>query len=137
MDYAFRNNFNLIGNISSINEIKEQSNGTKYRYFGLAQNNKYKNKNGQDVNDTSFFNIKIYEKDFNKFEPLLEVGKYVYVQGFLNNYQDSDNKTVEVKIGKEIRDLSKGNKLPDKVRELMEELEDYDWLEDSSEDMEI
>lgn len=137
MDYTFRNNFNLIGNISSINEIKEQSNGTKYRYFGLAQNNKYKSKNGEDVNDTSFFNIKIYEKDFDKFEPLLEIGKYVYIQGFLNNYKDSDNKTVEVKIGKEIRDLSKGNKIPEKLRELMEELEDYDWLEDSSNDIEI
>lgn len=137
MDYMFKNSFNLIGNISSINEIKVQSNGKKYRYFGIAQNSKYKNKNGEDVTNTSFFNIKIYENDFEKFEPLLEIGKYVYVQGFLNNYQDENNKCKEVKIGKDIRDLSKGHKIPEHIKELLDELEDYNWLEDSDSEMEI
>ena len=41
MHYELKNNFNLVGNISIINEIKEQSNGNHFRYFGLAQNNKH------------------------------------------------------------------------------------------------
>lgn len=138
MNYELKNCFTLIGNISSVNEIKEQSNGTKYRYFGLAQNNKYKNKNGEDVKETSFFSLKIYEKDFEKFEKLLEVGNYVYVQGYLKSYKDSDNKTQEFKIAKDIRDLSKDSRISEEVKELLDDLADYNWLEDESlEDSEL
>lgn len=130
MNYELKNCFTLVGNISSINEIKEQSNGTKYRYFGLAQNNKYKSKNGEDVQETSFFSLKIYEKDFNKYEKLLKVGNFVYVQGYLKTYKDKDNKTQEVKIVKNMRDLSKVNNISKEVEETMNDLGDYDWLED-------
>lgn len=136
MHYELKNNFNLVGNISIINEIKEQSNGNHFRYFGLAQNNKYKNKYGEDVNDTSFFNIKIYEKDFEKFKDILEVGKYVYVQGYIVSYKDFEGKQQEIKVAKEIRDLSKNNRMSEEHRKLLEDLEDYNWLEDS-EEMEI
>ena len=52
------NSFSLIGNISYIGDIQEQKNGTKYRYFQLAQNNKYKDKDGNLVDEPSFINIK-------------------------------------------------------------------------------
>lgn len=127
-----KNGFNLIGNISYIGEIKEQANGNKYRYFSIAQNNNYKNKDEEDVKTTSFYSIKIYEKDFEKFNSLLEVGKYVLVTGRLTSYLDEDKKTVEIKIGKYIKDLN-NNKIPEEQKKLLEELEDYNWLEDNGE----
>ena len=54
------NSFSLIGNISYIGDIQEQKNGTKYRYFQLAQNNKYKDKDGNLVDEPSFINIKLF-----------------------------------------------------------------------------
>lgn len=127
-----KNGFNLIGNISYIGDIKEQANGNKYRYFSIAQNNNYKNKDEEDVKTTSFYSIKIYEKDFEKFDSLLEVGKYVLVTGRLTSYLDEDKKTVEIKIGKYIKDLN-NNKIPEEQKKLLEELEDYNWLEDNGE----
>lgn len=127
-----KNGFNLIGNISYIGDIKEQANGNKYKYFSIAQNNNYKNKDEEDVKTTSFYSIKIYEKDFEKFDSLLEVGKYVLVTGRLTSYLDEDKKTVEIKIGKYIKDLN-NNKIPEEQKKLLEELEDYNWLEDNGE----
>ena len=65
------NSFSLIGNISYIGDIQEQKNGTKYRYFQLAQNNKYKDKDGNLVDEPSFINIKLFESQFKNFEKVL------------------------------------------------------------------
>ena len=51
------NSFSLVGNISYINDIQEQKNGTKFRYFQIAQNNKYKDKDGKLISEPSFINI--------------------------------------------------------------------------------
>ena len=125
-----RNGFNLIGNISFIGEIKEQLNGNKYRYFSIAQDNNYKNGNDEDVKTTSFYSIKVYEKDFPKFEPLLKIGNYVLVIGRLNSYINDKNRTIEIKIGKEIKDLN-NNELPDEQEKMLNEMKDYNWLHDS------
>ena len=63
--------------------------------------------------------------------------KLLEVIELLKNYQDENNKCKEVKIGKDIRDLSKGHKIPEHIKELLDELEDYNWLEDSDSEMEI
>ena len=76
-DYIF-NSFSLVGNIAKVNEIKEQQNGTKFRYFTIAQNNKYKNKDGEIIDNPSFINIKIFEKQFKDFEKYLTVGRFVF-----------------------------------------------------------
>lgn len=64
------------------------------------------------------------------------MGKYVYVQGYIVSYKDSEGKQQEIKVAKEIRDLSKNNRMSEEHRKLLEDLEDYNWLEDS-EEMEI
>ena len=126
-----KNGFNLIGNISYIGDIKEQVNGNKYRYFSIAQNSNYTNKE-EDVKTTSFYSIKIYEKDFERFAPFLEIGKYVLVTGRLSSYLDENKNLIEIKIGKYIKDLS-SNKIPEEQKKLLQELEDYNWLEDNGE----
>ena len=122
MNNYLNNSFSLIGNIAYINEIKEQINGKKFRYFTIAQNNKYKNKDGEQVNEPSFINIKIFEKNFTEFEKILEIGRYVHVMGKLKFYKDNENNEKVLLIGISCNDMSK-----DKKKEV-EEIFDYDWL---------
>lgn len=114
------NSFSLIGNISYIGDIQEQKNGTKYRYFQLAQNNKYKDKDGNLVDEPSFINIKLFESQFKNFEKVLEVGKYINIFGKIKVFKDSDNKNNIILIANNYRDLSKQKQYT--------EIFDYDWL---------
>ena len=114
------NSFSLIGNISYIGDIQEQKNGTKYRYFQLAQNNKYKDKDGNLVDEPSFINIKLFESQFKNFEKILEVGKYLNIFGKIKVFKDSDNKNNIILIANNYRDLNKQRQYT--------EIFDYDWL---------
>ena len=114
------NSFSLVGNISYIGDIQEQKNGTKYRYFQLAQNNKYKDKDGNLVDEPSFINIKLFESQFKNFEKVLEVGKYINIFGKIKVFKDSDNKNNIILIANNYRDLSKQKQYT--------EIFDYDWL---------
>ena len=114
------NSFSLVGNISYIGDIQEQKNGTKYRYFQLAQNNKYKDKDGNLVDETSFINIKLFESQFKNFEKVLEVGKYLNIFGKIKVFKDSDNKNNIILIANNYRDLNKQKQYT--------EIFDYDWL---------
>ena len=114
------NSFSLIGNISYIGDIQEQKNGTKYRYFQLAQNNKYKDKDGNLVDEPSFINIKLFESQFKNFEKVLEVGEYLNIFGKIKVFKDADNKNNIILIANNYRDLSKQKQYT--------EIFDYDWL---------
>lgn len=114
------NSFSLVGNISYIGDIQEQKNGTKYRYFQLAQNNKYKDKDGNLVDEPSFINIKLFESQFKNFEKILEVGKYLNIFGKIKVFKDSDNKNNIILIANNYRDLNKQKQYT--------EIFDYDWL---------
>lgn len=114
------NSFSLVGNISYIGDIQEQKNGTKYRYFQLAQNNKYKDKDGNLIDEPSFINIKLFESQFKNFEKVLEVGKYLNIFGKIKVFKDSDNKNNIILIANNYRDLNKQKQYT--------EIFDYDWL---------
>ena len=123
------NSFSLIGNISYIGDIQEQKNGTKYRYFQLAQNNKYKDKDGNLVDEPSFINIKLFESQFKNFEKVLEVGKYINIFGKIKSFKDSDNKNNIILIANNYRDLSKQKQYT--------EIFDYDWLNEGDDREEV
>lgn len=114
------NSFSLIGNISYVGDIQEQKNGTQYRYFQLAQNNKYKDKDGNLIDEPSFINIKLFQSQFKNFEKILEVGKYINIFGKIKVFKDSDNKNNIILIANNYRDLSK--------QKQHVEIFDYDWL---------
>ncbi len=124
MNHNIFNSFSLVGNIAKVNEIKEQSNGTKFRYFTICQNTKYKDKNGDVKDEPNFFDIKIFEKHFKYFENNLEVGKYINVFGKVKVYKDKNNKTVLTLIGSDSRALQ---------IDKQEEMFDYDWLNEKNE----
>ena len=116
------NIFSLVGNVAKVNETKEQTNGTKFKYFTICQNTKYKDKNGEEKEEANFFDIKIYEKHFKNFENVLEVGKFINVIGKVKVYKDNNNKSKMTLIGCEAKVLEK---------EKTVELYDYDWLNES------
>lgn len=118
MNHNIFNSFSLAGNIAKINEVKEQSNGTKFMYFTLCQNNKYKNKEDEIIDQANFYDIKVYEGNFKDFQNL-EVGKYINVFGKIKVYKDNENKTILSLVGNAYRSLSK---------EKVTEIYDYDWL---------
>ena len=118
MNHNIFNSFSLAGNIAKINEVKEQSNGTKFMYFTLCQNNKYKNKEDEIIDQANFYDIKVYEGNFKDFQNL-EVGKYINVFGKIKVYKDNENKAILSLVGNAYRSLSK-EKVP--------EIYDYDWL---------
>ena len=123
------NSFSLIGNISYIGDIQEQKNGTKYRYFQLAQNNKYKDKDGNLVDEPSFINIKLFESQFKNFEKVLEVGKYLNIFGKIKVFKDADNKNNIILIANNYRDLNKQKQYT--------EIFDYDWLNEGDDREEV
>lgn len=119
MNHSIMNSFSLVGNVAKVNDIKEQTNGTKFRYFTICQNTKYKDKNENEVSEPNFYDIKIYEKNFKYFENNLVVGKYINVFGKIKVYKDKDNKVVMNLIGSDSKEITfnKDN-----------EIFDYDWL---------
>ena len=127
------NSFSLVGNIAKVNEIKEQSNGTKFRYFTICQNTKYKDKNGDVQEDANFYDIKIFEKNFNHFENKLEVGKYLNVIGKVKVYKDENKKNRLTLIGCDSRVLTKEKEATNNNEDLFE----FDWLNDVVNEMEV
>lgn len=125
MNHNVFNSFSLAGNVAKVNEVLEQANGTKYKYFTICQNNKYKNKDGEFVDKANFFDIKIFENQFEEFDKYLEKGKLINVFGKIQVYKNNDNKTILNLIGNSCRSLQ---------REKTQEIFDYDWLNDDSEE---
>ena len=125
MNLNIFNSFSLAGNVAKVNEVLEQANGTKYNYFTICQYNKYKNKDGEFVDKANFFDIKIFENQFEEFDKYLEKGKLINVFGKIQVYKNNDNKTILNLIGNSCRSLQ---------REKTPEIFDYDWLNDDSEE---
>ena len=125
MNHNIFNSFSLAGNVAKVNEVLEQANGTKYKYFTICQNNKYKNKDGEFVDKANFFDIKIFENQFEEFDKYLEKGKLINVFGKIQVYKNNDSKTILNLIGNSGRSLQ---------REKTPEIFDYDWLNDDSEE---
>lgn len=124
MNHELINSFSLVGNVAKVNEVKEQSNGNKFRYITIAQNNKYKTKLGEQKDEALFFDIKIFESKFKEFEGILDIGNYVHIFGKIQVYKDKENKNTMHLVGTHARSLKRENKIDS-------EIFDYDWLNDS------
>lgn len=59
-----------------------------YIWFDICQKELYKDKNGEDKNNLSFFSARIYIEYSHKIE--LRVGKDVYVEGIPKEYIDKN-----------------------------------------------
>jgi len=56
------NSFTVVGNLTSHPELKEGKSGKPFINFSIAWNEKYKDLNGRDVENVSFFRCVAYDK---------------------------------------------------------------------------
>lgn len=54
---AFDNTVTIVGNVTRDPELRYLQTGTALATFGVAWNNRYKDRNGEQVEDTSFFDV--------------------------------------------------------------------------------
>lgn len=117
------NGVSLIGNISSISEIKTLPSGKEYRFFDICQNSKYIDKNGEEKDNKLFFSIRLVGNQISKYESIIKSGNWIHVIGKLRNYLTKDmTKKFYISV-----DSIKGMKPKEK-----KEIFDYDWLEESN-----
>jgi|AntAceMinimDraft_11_1070367.scaffolds.fasta_scaffold181042_1 single-strand DNA-binding protein len=87
----------LIGNIGGEITVREFENG-KVASFSLATNEKYTNKNQEEVNNTTWHTVVAWGKMAHQCETLVRKGKLVSIEGKLNyrQYQNKENQTVRI-----------------------------------------
>jgi single-strand DNA-binding protein len=91
------NSVKLVGNVGREINVKDFD-GRKLINFSLATNESYKNRNNEEIKNTSWHNIVASGAVALQCEALLVTGKTVQVEGKLSyrQYQNKDNVTVKV-----------------------------------------
>ena len=94
------NNVILVGNLTRDPEIRFTTSGVAVASFGLAVNNRYK-KDGNVVDEVSFFDIEAWQKTAELCGEYLKKGRSVLIQGRLKQDRWEDDhgaKRSKVKI---------------------------------------
>ena len=89
---SIKNKVQLIGNLGNPAEIKELDGGKKVANFSIAVNENYKNKAGEKVENTNWFNVVAWGKTADIIEKFTSKGSKVAIEGSLatRNYEDKD-----------------------------------------------
>jgi single-strand DNA-binding protein len=89
------NTVNLIGHLGQDPDIKSLESGKTLAKFSVATNSKYKNSEGELINDTQWHNIVAWGKTAEIAEKFLKKGSHVAIEGRLNNrqYESSEGET--------------------------------------------
>ena len=92
----------LMGNLASDPQVKYLTNGTAVCDFSIAVNEKYKNKEGQNVENVNFFEVTFFGKVAEVCGEYLAKGKMIQVSGKLkqDSWDDKDTgqKRSKVKV---------------------------------------
>ena len=89
---ALKNRVQLIGHLGQDPEVKRLNNGSTLARFSLATTERYKNKEGERVEDTQWHNIVIWGNLAEVAEKYLQKGKEIALEGKLNHrsYEDQE-----------------------------------------------
>ncbi len=80
---AFDNTVTIIGNVTRDPELRYLTSGTALASFGVAWNNRYKDRNGEQVEDTSFFDVTCWRDLADHVAESISKGDRVIVYGKL------------------------------------------------------
>ena len=80
-----RNSVQLIGNLGMNPEVKTLEKGSTVAKFSIATSDRYKNKKGEQMEDTTWHNIVAWGKTAEIAEKFLKKGSQVAVEGKLTN----------------------------------------------------
>ena len=81
---AFDNTVTVIGNVTRDPELRYLTSGTALATFGIAWNNRYKDRNGEQVEDTSFFDVTCWRELADNVSESISKGDRVIVYGKLD-----------------------------------------------------
>ena len=92
----------LIGNLGTEPEVKEFQNGTKVANFSLATSERFKDKNGEQQENTEWHNVSVFGKQAEIIEKYVKKGDKLYLEGSIHTrkWQDkegNDRYTTEIK----------------------------------------
>ncbi len=82
---AFDNTVTVIGNVTRDPELRYLNSGTALASFGLAWNNRYKNAQGEQVEETSFFDVTCWRDLADNVAESISKGDRVIVYGRLDH----------------------------------------------------
>lgn len=80
---AFDNTVTIIGNVTRDPELRYLTSGTALASFGVAWNNRYKDRNGDQVEDTSFFDVTCWRDLADNVSESISKGDRVIIYGKL------------------------------------------------------
>jgi len=82
----------ILGNVGQDPEIKTFDNGNKVANFSLATSEKWKNKEGEQQEQTEWHNIAVFGKLAEIVEKYVKKGQQLYVEGKIKtrSWDDSD-----------------------------------------------
>lgn len=107
------NGFHLIGNLTRDAELKYTNSGTAVCKFSIAHNKKYKNAQGSQVEEVSFFECTLWGKAAESLNQYLTKGKLIAVEGEMKQdrwEQDGQARSkIEFKV-ENLRLLPSGNR---------------------------
>lgn len=92
---SIRNSIQLMGHLGKDPELKSFDNNSKLVKFSLATNEKYKNKDGELVEETQWHNIVAWGKLAENMNSILKKGNEITVKGKLTHrsYDDANGVT--------------------------------------------
>lgn len=102
----------LIGNLGADPEVGETSSGSKYARMRLATSRKYKNRDGQMVDETEWHNVATFGRLAETCGQFLSKGRQVCVEGRLKTEQyekDGVTKYMTKVIADNVTFLSSGS----------------------------
>ena len=117
------NGVSLVGNVSSISDIKTLPSGKKYKYYDICQNSKYRDKLGEEHENKTFFTIRLFEDQILKYDSMIQKGNWIHIIGRLRNYVNKDLEKKSYITVDSIREMKPKEKITDDIF-------DYDWLND-------
>ena len=77
------NKVQLIGNLGKDPEIRYTPDGKQVAKFSMAANRTFKNKEGESIDDTQWFNIEAWMGLAKVVEEYLKIGDRIYIEGRL------------------------------------------------------
>ena len=110
------NQVHLIGNVGNTPEIKNLESGSKLAKFSLATNERYKNSQGETVEETQWHSINVWGKQADIIQKYVKKGDQIGITGKITNrsYENPEgHKSYFTDIvAKEIHLLSNKNPKP-------------------------
>ena len=120
------NKITISGNISRVNEIMATKTGIKYCWFDLCSSDTTTDSDGKEYQNKYYYSVKIFEKQIEKYKSLLQLGKWVRIDGSLKTYFDKNNIKITYIVLQMMDDMNNNLKENVKDKKILDEVVSYD-----------